>query len=81
MLDYSFFYDLATYLNDAWKGSFSVKEIAENAYSYTISYDFSKETNKPDATIQALIDGLKEDVKNCPDSESLEFLEMLENEF
>ena len=81
MLDYSFFYDLSKYLNDTWKGSFTEKEIAENAYDYKISYDFSKDTNKPDATIQTLIDGLKEDCKNNPDSESSDYLTMLESEF
>lgn len=29
MLDYSFFYDLAKYCNDTWKGCFTEKEIAE----------------------------------------------------
>ena len=81
MLDYSFFYDLSKYLNDAWKGSFTEKEISENAYDYKISYDFSKEINKPDATIQTLIDGLKEDCKNDPSSESSDYLTMLESEF
>lgn len=36
MLDYSFFYDLAKYCNDNWKGCFTEKEIAENAYEYLL---------------------------------------------
>lgn len=38
-MDYLDFYDLAVYANENWKGSFSDREIAENAYIYKIEYD------------------------------------------
>ena len=42
MLDYSDFYDLAVYGNENWKGSFTPKEIACNAFDYYMDYLQSK---------------------------------------
>ena len=42
MLDYSFFYDLSSYLNEHWNGSFTEKEVAQNAYDYLSDYEISK---------------------------------------
>lgn len=78
MLDYSFFYDLSSYLNEHWNGSFTEKEVAQNAYDYLIDYEISKKENRIAENLQILINGLKEDIKNNPDSESLEFLEMID---
>lgn len=78
MLDYSFFYDLSSYLNEHWNGSFTEKEVAQNAYDYLSDYEISKKKNRIAENLQILINGLKEDVKNNPDSESLEFLEMID---
>lgn len=78
MLDYSFFYDLSSYLNEHWNGSFTEKEVAQNAYDYLSDYEISKKENRITENLQILINGLKEDVKNNPDSESLEFLEMID---
>ena len=33
-MEYGNFYDIAKYGNEAWRGFFSQKEIAENAYIY-----------------------------------------------
>lgn len=55
MLDYSFFYDLAKYCNDTWKGCFTEKEIAENAYEYLVSYeDITKVIDCNDLTEEML---------------------------
>ena len=78
MLDYSFFYDLSSYLNKHWNGSFTEKEVAQNAYDYLSDYEISKKENRIDENLQILINGLKEDIKNNPGSESLEFLEMID---
>lgn len=78
MLDYSFFYDLSSYLNEHWNGSFTEKEVAQNAYDYLSDYEISKKENRIAENLQILINGLKEDIKNNPDSESLEFLEMID---
>lgn len=45
MLDYGFWYDVAKYGNENWKGCFSEKEISENAYTYKCEYDWSKANN------------------------------------
>lgn len=81
MLDYSFFYDLAKYCNDIWKGCFTEKEIAKNAYEYLVSYEDSIKDGTPNYNIQSLIHNLQDDVENDPDSESSDYLIMLTSEF
>lgn len=81
MLDYSFFYDLAKYCNDNWKGCFTEKEIAENAYEYLVSYEDSIKDGTPNYNIQSLIHNLQEDVESDPDSESSDYLTMITSEF
>ena len=41
MLEYADFYDIAEYGNENWKGSFTQKGIANNAYDYKAEYDYS----------------------------------------
>ena len=41
MLEYTDFYDIAEYGNEHWKGSFTPREIACNAYEYKAEYDYS----------------------------------------
>ena len=81
MLDYSFFYDLAKYCNDTWKGCFTEKEIAENAYEYLVSYEDSIKDGTPNYNIQSLIHNLQEDVESDPKSESSDYLIMITSEF
>ena len=38
-MEYEDFYDLAVYGNENWKGSYTQKEIACNAYNYLIAYE------------------------------------------
>ena len=78
MLDYSFFYDLSSYLNEHWNGSFTEKEVAENAKSYFYDFQYSKENKTVSADIQILIDGLKEDLKNDCNSKSGNYLKQLQ---
>ena len=63
MIDYSFFYDIAKYGNTNWKGNFSSKEIACNAYDYLTEYEYSKGKGKYHitTTIQQLLYLLDED--------------------
>lgn len=60
-MEYSDFYDIATYGNVAWKGSFSPKEIACNAYDYYADFQWSKENKMVTRTIQELAKLLAED--------------------
>ena len=46
-MDYDDFYVIAEYGNENWKGSFTPREIANNAYDYKVEYDYSIEQGKP----------------------------------
>ena len=61
MLSYSDFYDIATYGNANWKGSFTPKEIACNAYDYLCEFEASKANEEPTHTIEELAKLLVED--------------------
>lgn len=61
MLDYSFFYDIANYGNENWKGSYTPKEVAYNAYDYLCAFEESKESKEPTHTIKELCKLLAED--------------------
>lgn len=60
-MEYADFYDIAEYGNEAWKGSFTPKEVAENAYNYLCEFEFSKEEKIPTHTIKELARLLAED--------------------
>ena len=60
-LDYGFWYDVAKYGNENWKGCFSEKEIAENAYTYKCEYDWSKANNSLSEAIKRVIELLHDD--------------------
>lgn len=38
-MTYKDFFELATWANESWRGSFTAAEIAENAHTYTIEYN------------------------------------------
>lgn len=61
MLDYANFYDIAEYGNEHWKGSFTPKETACNAYDYLLEFEKSKNDEKPSHTIKELCELLAED--------------------
>ena len=68
MLEYSDFYDIATYGNQMWKGSFTQKEVACNAYDYYADFQWSKENDMVARTIQGLAKLLAEDgSEECKD--------------
>jgi hypothetical protein len=54
LLDYSTFYDIAEYGNKAWRGYFTPKEVAVNAYEYLYAYEESKASGEPTETIKEL---------------------------
>ena len=47
MMTYDDFYTIAEYGSENWKGCFSPREIACNAYDYKAEYDYSIEQGKP----------------------------------
>lgn len=50
-LGYLNFYDIAEYGNEHWKGNFSPRKIADNAYNYKTDYDLSIADDKPNTTM------------------------------
>ena len=62
MLEYADFYDIAEYGNENWKGSFTPKEIANNAYEYKAEYDYSINQGKPTHTMIELCKLICEDM-------------------
>lgn len=61
MLDYEFFYNIATYGNTNWKGNYTPKEIACNAYDYLVEFEASKARETITSVIQELCKLLAED--------------------
>lgn len=60
-MEYGDFYDIAEYGNANWKGNFTQKEIACNAYDYLVEFEKSKNDEKPTHTIKELCKLLAED--------------------
>ena len=61
MLNYEFFYTIAEYGNEVWKGRFSPKQTACNAYDYLCEFKSSMENESPTGTIKVLYELLVED--------------------
>ena len=61
-MEYADFYDIAEYGNENWKGSFTPREIACNAYNYKAEYDYSIKQGKPTHTMIELCKLICEDM-------------------
>lgn len=67
-MTYADFYDIATYGNEMWKGCFSPKEVACNAFDYYADFQWSKENETVSFVIQELAKLLAEDEsEECKD--------------
>lgn len=67
-MEFKKFYEIAEYGNVAWKGCFSAKEVAQNAYDYLCDFEASKENGQPTRIIQELAKLLAEDgSEECKD--------------
>ena len=62
MMIYDDFYAIAEYGNENWKGNFSPREIANNAYDYLCEYQASKIKGKPTRTMIELCKLICEDM-------------------
>lgn len=62
MMTYDDFYIIAEYGNENWKGSFTIREIACNAYEYKVEYDYSIKQGKPTRTMIELCKLICEDM-------------------
>ena len=61
-MDYGFWYDVACYANGAWKGNFTEKEVAENAYEYLCEWEETKAKGKMTYNLTELVGLLKQDI-------------------
>ena len=68
-MQYEDFYDIAVYGNENWKGSFTPREIATNAYIYYTDFQWSKENGTISESIKSLAKNLYDDIKAMPDLE------------
>ena len=68
-MNYADFYDIATYGNEMWKGSFTTEEVQQNAESYYADFLWSKENDIISETIKWLAKNLADDIKAMPDLE------------
>ena len=62
MLEYADFYNIAEYGNENWKGSFTPREIACNAYDYLCEYRYGVAKGKPTNTMIELCKLICEDM-------------------
>ena len=60
-MKYADFYNIATYGNVAWKGSYSQSEVANNAANYYDDFKWSKANRKLSFIIRELLQLLEED--------------------
>ena len=61
-MEFNDFYTISEYGNENWKGSFTPREIANNAYDYKAEYDYSIEQGKPTHTMIELCKLICEDM-------------------
>ena len=61
-MDYNDFYTITEYGSENWKGCFTPREIANNAYDYKVEYDYSIEQGKPTRTMIELCKLICEDM-------------------
>ena len=58
---YGDFFNIAKYGNENWKGGYTQKEVACNAYNYLIEFEYSKAKSKVTHLISSLLELLDED--------------------
>ena len=61
-MEFNDFYTISEYGNENWKGNFTPREIARNAYDYKAEYDYSIEQGKPTHTMIELCKLICEDM-------------------
>ena len=61
VIDYSYFYDIAVYANENWKGFFSEKEIACMAYDYLCDFQTSERNGYASGSMGELLRALRDE--------------------
>ena len=60
-MKYADFYNISSYGNDAWNGSYTQAEVANNAANYYADFLWSKENRRLSFVIRELLHLLEED--------------------
>ena len=71
-MEYTDFYNIAEYGNENWKGGFTPREIACNAYDYKVEYDYSIKQGKSTRTMIELCKLICEDMDYADYTETQE---------
>lgn len=58
---YGDFFNIAKYGNENWRGGYTQKEVACNAYNYLVEFEYSKAKSKVTHLISSLLELLDED--------------------
>lgn len=66
-MDFGFWWDIATYGNENWKGGFTPREVAENAYEYLCEWEATVSECEITWNINELLHLLDEDYRNGSD--------------
>ena len=61
---FELFYEVAEYANENWRGKMSPREVAVNAYVYTIEMEYSLKHEEMSRTLCELLNQLKVDSYN-----------------
>ena len=80
MMEYSDFYDIAEYGNEHWKGNFTPKEIACNAYDYMRDLEWSKNAYVTDTEIAENIRELAKLLARDGSDEAIQWLGQIADE-
>lgn len=60
-MDFGFWYSVAEYANENWKGGFTPKEVAEGAYEYLCEWKATLQDDKVTYNLDVLMHQLHED--------------------
>jgi hypothetical protein len=77
-MEYIDFYDIAAHGNIVWKGNFTPREVACNAYDYKVEYDYSKVNGKPTHTMIELCKLICTDMNWVEVSENILTIEQMD---
>lgn len=78
-MDFGFWYDVAVYGNANWKGDFTAKEIATNAYDYLWDWEYTLKESEVAPGLDTLMHQLHEDYCNGS-KEAINLLETIVDE-
>ena len=80
-MEFNDFYTIAEYGNENWKGSFTPRDVACNAYDYLCEYRYSVAKGKPTLTMVELCKLICEDIGYHEDTLTVEQMKHILSDF